>query len=86
MTRMGDAFIRQLLATNDKSVNLFAFTDAVEKIDDKKVPDVEELPIGLMKMKELGIDNIIMELDLVYFGINYEVFNGQQVCQLLKQR
>ena len=63
----------------------FAFTEFLESIDEDKVPR-EDVPIGLLKMKEYGIKNVIMEIDLVYYGIDYNKFKAGNLCKLLSKR
>ena len=84
MTRIGDTFIRQLISQGEDMGPYYAFTELIESIVDK-VPN-DDLPIGLIKMKELGIHNMIMEMDLVYYGINYEKFNAKNLCDLMGKR
>ena len=45
-----------------------------------------DIPIGLLKSKRLGIQNVVMEIDLVYHGINYKMFNARAMCDLLLKR
>ena len=45
-----------------------------------------DVPIGLLKSKRLGINNVVMEIDLAYHGINYKVFNARAMCELLLKR
>ena len=45
-----------------------------------------DVPIGLLKSQRLGIQNVVMEIDLVYHGIDYKVFNARAMCELLLKR
>merc|ERR1712180_315232 len=63
---------------------MFAFSELIERIDGK-VPQ-DDLPIGLLKSKQLGIKNVIIELDLLYYNIDYKVFNAEAMCDLVIQR
>ena len=75
MTRLGDTFIRQLKEKGKDFTNLYAFTEFLESVDPKtKKPDTETIPIGLRKIKEHGVKNVIIEADLVWAGINYKKF------------
>ena len=87
MTRLGDTFIRQLKKKGEDFTNLWAFSEFLESVDPKtKVPDTETVPVGLRKMKELGIKNAIIELDLVWAGIDYSNFKVAAINQLLSER
>ncbi len=87
MTRVGDVFIRQLAEKGEDFSKFYAFTEFVESIDSRtKVPDTETIPIGLKKMKELGIRNPIIEADLAYPSIDYTIFNVEKITKLFSQR
>lgn len=66
MTRVGDTFIRQLKEKGKDFTNLYAFAELLESVDKDGVPDTKTLPVGFRKMKELGIKNAIIELDLTW--------------------
>ena len=84
MTRLGDTFITQLREKGEDFTHLWAFSEFLEKINNK-IPDENQIPIGLLKMKELGINNAIIEADLVYNGIDYSVFNMDKMCALFSK-
>ena len=84
MTRLGDTFITQLREMGEDFTHLWAFSEFLEKINNK-IPDENQIPIGLLKMKELGINNAIIEADLVYNGIDYSVFNMDKMCALFSK-
>ncbi len=87
MTRVGDVFIRQLAEKGEDFSKFYAFTEFVESIDSRtKVPDTETIPVGLKKMKELGIRNPIIEADLAYPSIDYKIFNVEKITKLFSQR
>ncbi|KAK3729213.1 hypothetical protein QZH41_012262, partial [Actinostola sp. cb2023] len=86
MTRLGDTFIQQLQEKGEDFNKFYAFSEFLESIDKNRVPDSKTIPIGLRKCKELGIKHVIMELDLVYRGIDYTVFTDDIVCQVLSDR
>ena len=86
MTRLGDTFIKQLHDAGEDFTNLWAFTELLESVDKSGVPDTETIPVGLRKMKELGIRNAIIEMDLVYVGINYKKFKVEAINDLLTER
>ncbi|KAJ7385893.1 hypothetical protein OS493_013929 [Desmophyllum pertusum] len=86
MTRLGDTFCRQLKERGEDFTNLFAFTEFLESIDKDGIPDAKTIPIGLLKMKEFGIKNVIIEMDLVYRGIDYKKFKVEAINDLLSER
>ena len=86
MTRLGDTFIKQLKEKGEDFTNLYAFTEFLESISKDRVPDTKTIPIGLRKMKELGIKNAIIEMDLVYRGIDYKKFKVAAINKLLSER
>jgi len=84
MTRLGDTFIKQLHEKGEDFTYLWAFTEFIEKIDNK-IPDEDKVPIGMLKMKELGVKNAVIEVDLVYNGIDYSVFDMDKICRLFSK-
>lgn len=86
MTRVGDMFIRQLIEKGEDMSQYWAFSEFIESCDKNKVPEEDKIPIGLLKCKELGIHNVMMEFDLVYYGINYKVFTMKKLCALMSKR
>lgn len=86
MTRLGDTFIKQLHEKGEDFTNLYAFSEFLESIDKDRVPDTKTIPIGMKKMKELGIKNAIIEMDLVYRGIDYKKFKVEAINDLLQKR
>ena len=60
MTRVDDTFIKELIAEDEDISELFAFTEAFENIN-----DLDGIPVGLRKMRMLGLQNPIIEIDLV---------------------
>ena len=87
MTRVGDTFIQQLAEKGEDFSKFYAFTEFVESIDSRtKVPDTDTIPVGLKKMKELGIRNPIIEADLFFPSIDYKIFNVKRITKLFSQR
>lgn len=86
MTRLGDTFIKQLAEKGEDFTNLYAFTELLESVDKSGVPDTKTIPVGLLKMKELGIRNAIIEMDLVYNAIDYKKFKVEAINDLLTER
>ena len=85
MTRVDDTFLRQLVARGEDISNLFAFTEVIEAVNDG-IPDTKTTPVGLSKMKSLGLINPIIEIDLAIDSINWDVFTVQDMCKLLSER
>ncbi|XP_078352217.1 uncharacterized protein LOC144636888, partial [Oculina patagonica] len=85
MTRVDDTFIEQIVAKGEDVSNLFAFTEVIEQNKDG-IPDTRILPVGLRKMKEYGLVNPIIEIELAHDSINWDVFTVQDMCQLLNRR
>ena len=86
MTRLGDTFIRQLKEKGEDFTYLYAFSELLESVDKNGVPDIKTLPVGLRKMRDLGIKNAIIELDLGWAGIDYKKFKVEAINQLLSER
>ena len=86
MTRLGDTFIKQLKEKGEDFTNLYAFTEFLESVGKDRVPDTKTIPVGLRKMKELGVHNVIIEMDLVYRGIDYKKFKVVDINKLLSER
>ena len=86
MTRLGDTFIQQLHEKGEDFSKLWAFSEFLESIGKDKVPDTKTIPIGMRKMKDHGIQNAIIEADLVYRGIDYKKFTVKEMCSLFSSR
>ena len=85
MTRVDDTFFEQIVSKGEDVSNLFAFTEVTESVKDG-IPDTKSTPVGLAKMKALGLVNPIIEIDLAIDSINWDIFTMQDMCQLLKER
>jgi len=84
MTRIGDTFIQQLHDKGEDMTYKYAFTEFSDNaVNEIPSPDI---PIGLQKCKELGIKNIIMEADLVYYAYDYSKFTHEKMCELFDAR
>lgn len=86
MTRFDDTFIRQLKERGEDFTNFYAFAELHDSVDRDGIPDTKTIPSGLRKMKELGIKNAIIEIDLAWAGIDYNEFTVQSVTRLLSKR
>lgn len=84
MTRVGDTFIKEL---NEKGEDMSTKYGFVELSDDSKdgIP-VDNLPIGLIKCKELKLPNPIIEVDLAYYAFDYEKWTVEKICALIDKR
>ncbi|KAL9952434.1 hypothetical protein ACROYT_G039691 [Oculina patagonica] len=85
MTRVDDAFIEEIVERGEDVSNLFAFTEVMESVKNG-IPDTKSTPVGLSKMKALGLVNPIIEIDLATDSINWDAFTVQDMCQLLLRR
>ncbi|XP_071955862.1 uncharacterized protein [Antedon mediterranea] len=83
-TRIGDLFLKELIAQGEDLSKAFAFSELWEKIVDK-VPQ-PDIPIGMLKCKEFGIKNVFIEFDLMYYKIDYNKMNMDEVCKYLKKK
>jgi len=81
-TRIGDLFVQELLDKGEDLSNAFAFSEVWEKIDEvTKIPQPNPIPIGLKKCKKFGIDNVMLEFDLMYYKIDYDKFEMWKICK-----
>ena len=71
MTRVDDTFIEEIFAKGDDVRKLFAFTEVIESVKNG-IPDTKSVPVGLSKMKALGLVNpIIAWLPPIFHGFQY---------------
>lgn len=64
-------------------INFYVFLEFLEFIDKDRVLDIKIILIGMRKMKDLGIKNVIIEMDLVYRGIDYKKFKVEVINDFL---
>ena len=83
--RVGDEFLNQLICEGEDLSQAFAFSELFEKIDNG-IPNREFIPIGLLKCKQFGINNPVIEIDLDYFKIDYDIFTIELLCSFLETR
>ena len=62
----------------------FAFSEMFDNAENGY--PVDALPVGLEKCKEFGIRNVVIEIDLVYYSIDYTRYTKQRICELLEKR
>ena len=61
--RVDDVFVRELIERGEDISGFYAFVNFVETIDNGII-DTQTVPIALLKMKELKMNNPIIEMDL----------------------
>ena len=86
MTRVDDQFVKELGERGEDMRTLYSFTEVTEGVKDG-VLDTTSIPVGMKKMKQHGLCNPIIEIDLddkrVDWGGRFTVEN---MCELLLQR
>jgi len=80
-TQIGDKFLKELNEADEDLSNAFAIVELWEKIEDW-VPR-QEISVGLRKCKRFGIQNVMLQLDLIYYKIHYDTFDMEEVCNYL---
>ena len=84
--RVEDLFTKHLVESGEDLSKLYAFTDAFEKFTSDALPDMEDIPVGMEKMSEIGLKNPIIEIDLATPRIDWEKLSISQYCDLLLAR
>jgi len=84
MTRVDDVFIQQLVDRGEDRQGLWAFSEITEG-SKAKIPDTESVPVGILKLKKVGLYNVIFELDLSDGVYDFEKFSMDDMCALLKK-
>ncbi len=82
MTRVDDMFIKELMENGEDPSTLYAFSEVTEGIS-KGLIDRETIPVGLAKMKEHGLMNPIIEVDLANTSVNWESCSVKDICDLV---
>ena len=59
--------------------NKWAFSEVFDDVDIDNQYPVDKLPIGLKKCQQFGIRNVMLEIDLNYYRIDYSKFTGKSV-------
>ena len=86
MTRVDDTFVKELGERGEDMHTLYAFADVTEDVKDG-VLDTTTLPVTLKKMKQHGLHNPILEIDLADKRIDWDgKFTVENLCDLLLQR
>ena len=55
-------------------------------VSNRRGPDEESIPVGILKMKELGIFNVILEIDIGNAIWDFDSYPIERFLQLLKVR
>ncbi|KAJ8051178.1 hypothetical protein HOLleu_04643 [Holothuria leucospilota] len=84
MTRVDDVFIMQLKERGEDPDGLWAFSEITEGIT-KKVPDTENVPVGIRKLQAPGLYNVIFEVDLGDGVYDFKKFTIKDMCALLNK-
>ncbi|KAJ8048155.1 hypothetical protein HOLleu_00343 [Holothuria leucospilota] len=84
MTRVDDIFIMQLKERGEDPDGLWAFSEITEGIT-KKVPDTENVPVGIRKLQAPGLYNVIFEVDLGDGVYDFKKFTMKNMCALLNK-
>ena len=84
MTRVDDTFIQQFVEQGEDMTTLYSFTEVTEGVKNGVI-DKETIPVGLTKMKQHGLQNPIIEIDLADQFINWDSFTVQDMCRLVEQ-
>ena len=84
MTRVDDTFIQQLVERGEDMTTLYSFTEVTAGVR-KGVVDTKTIPVGLAKMKQHGLQNPIIEIDLADQSISWDTFTVQDMCGLVEQ-
>ena len=58
----------------------FSYKGAINKI-----PDTEKVPVGIAKLKDAGLWNVIFEVDLGDQVYNFEEFTMEKMCALIEK-
>lgn len=89
MTRVDDSFVAEIVRYCQEGKedlgNLFAFSEVIESVS-QGIPDTKTIPVGLRKMRDQGLINPIIEIDLGIGSINWNAFTAKDMCQLLSER
>jgi len=85
LRRVDDEFITHLIKSGEDMTNKYAFSEFYDSCDKKTHLPVPGIPIGLQKCKELGVPNVIMEVDLANLAPE-SLFTHEKRCQLFLER
>ena len=84
--RVGDVLLRELNDRGEDLSRAIAFSEVWEVIEDE-MPQNEPIPIGMRKCKEFGVKNVILEIDLMYYKVDYtKKFSMNKACKMVRSR
>ncbi|XP_074660428.1 uncharacterized protein LOC141912902 [Tubulanus polymorphus] len=85
MTRVDDLFLQQLKDNGEDTDGMFAFSEITTSKRKNKVPNTENVPIGLKKMKQFGLHGAILEVDLSDVVYDFDKFPMTEMQNLMKK-
>jgi len=84
MTRVDDEFVQQLAEQGEDFSGIWSFSEITYKTKNR-VPDTEQVPTGLQKLKKYGIYNCIFEVDLGDAIYDFDKFPMSELIALVKK-
>lgn len=83
--RVDDVFLQELHRRNsDDFTNFFAFSEVADECTKGKyVWGPEHIPMGLQKMEQLSVPNVILEIDLNRADVDYNTTRTAEVMEML---
>ena len=85
MRRVDDKFIDEIRNKGEDMSSKYAFSEFFDEYDEKTQFPKPGIPIGMQKCRDLGIPNVILEVDLAHFPKDTK-FNHKARCDLFKER
>ena len=85
MRRVDDKFIDEIRNAGEDMSTKYAFSEFFDEYDETTKLPKEGIPIGLQKCRDLGIPNVILEVDLAHFPKDTN-FKHKARCDLFKER
>ena len=83
--RVGEAMLEDLIEKGEDLSYAVAFSEVWDRIVDK-VPQNEPVPIGMRKCQQFGVKHVLLEIDLMYYKVDYRKFDMTEVCKMLGNR
>ncbi|CAH1790966.1 unnamed protein product [Owenia fusiformis] len=85
MTRVDDKWMKMLIDEGEDPEYLWAFSEVTDGAKNDRTPDTENVPVGLLKIKEAGVRNVFFEMDLGDSTYDFDCFSVKEMCQLTKK-
>lgn len=86
MTRIDDVWMKMLIAEGEDPQYLWAFSEVTNSITKDRTPDADQVPVGLVKMKEAGLRNVLFEIDLADSSYDFSgQFSYDDMCALMRK-